>query len=155
MSRRLSHSSGKSAGVLESVERAWPVTEWKDVHVLVAVSGGPDSMALLRALDARRAGARGAGRVLAGHVNHGLRPSADADRRWLRSECQRLRIELLERGGDAAALAVTQGDGVEAAARKLRYGLLTDMAESVGARYVVVGHTVEDQVETVLFRLAR
>lgn len=113
-------------------------------------------MALLRSLAEVKAAAGGAGRLLAGHVNHGLRgDEADADEAWLRAEAERLKIPLEVRRHDTAQLASQQGDGVEAAARSARYELLAEMAEGAGARFVVLAHTRDDQAETVLFRLLR
>lgn len=135
---------------------AWPPHEWSGVHVLAAVSGGADSMALLRALVEAKRRAGGAGNVLAGHVNHRLRSAAsDADERWLCQQCRVLGIPLEVRREDAAVLAAAEGDGLEAAARSARYRLLTEMAEATGARFVVTAHTRDDQAETVLFRLLR
>jgi tRNA(Ile)-lysidine synthase len=133
----------------------WPAAEWAGVHVLAAVSGGADSVALLRALLAARAQATGAGRVFVGHVNHQTRGAAsDADEAWLRDECRRLDVPLLVRQVDATGDAGQSGSS-EATLRDARYRLLTAMAEDVGARFVAVAHTRDDQIETVLFRLFR
>jgi tRNA(Ile)-lysidine synthase len=135
---------------------AWPPEKWRDVHVLAAVSGGADSMALLRALAEVKSTVGGAGRLLAGHVNHGLRgEQADADEAWLRAEANRLNIPLEVRRHDTTKLAEQQGDGLEAAARAARYQLLADMAAGAGARFIAVAHTRDDQAETVVFRLLR
>ena len=135
---------------------AWPPERWRDVHVVVAVSGGADSVALLRALLELKQRAGGAGRIHAAHVNHQLRGEASmADKEWLLAACRRLDVPLLVERVDTAALAATQGDGVEAAARDDRYRVLTAMAESTGARFVVTGHTRLDQVETVLLQMLR
>jgi tRNA(Ile)-lysidine synthase len=135
---------------------SWPPAQWSGVHVLAAVSGGADSMALLRALVEAKRRAGGAGHVLAGHVNHQLRSAAsDADERWLCQQCRELGVRLEVRREDAATLAAAEGDGLEAAARSARYRLLTEMAERAGARFVVTAHTRDDQAETVLFRLLR
>jgi tRNA(Ile)-lysidine synthase len=135
---------------------AWPLAEWDGVHVVVAVSGGADSMALLHALRAAKQGGRGAGRLFAVHVNHKLRcAESDADATWLRQQCEQLGVPLIVHEGDTAALAATEGDGIEAAARALRYELLAEAAHKLGARYVATAHTRDDQVETVLFRLLR
>lgn len=133
----------------------WPTMQWARVHVLAAVSGGADSIALLRAMMATRAQATGAGRVFVGHVNHQTRGAAsDADETWLRDECQRLDVPLLvgrvEATDDAKPSATS-----EASLRDVRYRLLTAMAEEIGARFVAFGHTRDDQIETVLFRLLR
>lgn len=56
---------------------------------------------------------------------------------------------------NVAELAAAEGDGVEAAARKLRYGCFEEMAEACGARYVATAHTADDQAETILHRIVR
>jgi tRNA(Ile)-lysidine synthase len=135
---------------------AWPAEQWRDVHVVVAVSGGADSMALLRGLLDVKRQAGGAGRIHAAHVNHQLRgDDSGADAEWLCQQCERLETPLTVQCCDVAALASEQGDGVEAAARAARYRLLTAAAESIGARFVALGHTADDQAETILFRLLR
>jgi tRNA(Ile)-lysidine synthase len=135
---------------------AWPATEWRDVHVLIAVSGGPDSMALLRAILAAKQQLDGAGKLFVGHVDHSLRgddSTADAD--WLADQCRRLSVPLFIEKADVGAVAEIRGDGMEEAARTTRYTILTRMAEALGARFVVFGHHRDDQIETVLFRLLR
>ena len=142
--------------VPQRLGESWPPAQWRDVHVLAAVSGGADSMALLAALVEAKRRHGGAGRIYAGHVNHRLRDDAsDADQRWLEGECERMGAPLLVRSCDTMKLAAAEGDGVEAAARSARYRLLTEMAESVGARYVAMAHTRDDQIETSLFQLLR
>lgn len=135
---------------------AWPAAEWRDVHVLIAVSGGPDSMALLRALLAAKQQIGGAGKLFVGHVDHSLRgddSAADAD--WLADQCRRLAIPLFIEQAHVGAIAEVRGDGVEEAARATRYEILTRMAETLGARFVALGHHRDDQIETFLFRLFR
>jgi tRNA(Ile)-lysidine synthase len=134
---------------------AWPPEQWKGVHVMVATSGGGDSMALLRAALAVKRQVGGMGKIFAGHVNHQLRGEAPDDVAWLRGECERLGAPLLVESCDTRSLAAEQGDGLESAARDLRYQLLIKMAELAGARYLAVAHTSDDQVETMLFRLLR
>ncbi|QDT00512.1 tRNA lysidine(34) synthetase TilS [Adhaeretor mobilis] len=140
----------------ERLAASWPTKIWRDVHVLVAVSGGVDSMALLRLLLGLKHQAGGRGQLTAAHVNHQLRgEQSEADARWLAQQCQELEIPLEVLRADVTGLAKLQGDGLERAARDERYRLLTEAAERIGARYVAVGHHRDDQVETVLFRLLR
>ncbi|HSN06422.1 MAG TPA: tRNA lysidine(34) synthetase TilS [Candidatus Angelobacter sp.] len=114
--------------------------------VLVACSGGPDSVALAAAARAARE------RVGAVVVDHGLQPgSADAaaaTARWLRDAGL----------GPVDVVQVTvrdRGDGPEAAAREARYAALLEAAERHGATALLLGHTRDDQAETVLLGLAR
>src|SRR5215210_5078550 len=97
---------------------SWPVREWCDTHVVLGVSGGADSVALLRAIVALKERHGGPGEHCVAHLNHGQRGSAaDADEGWLRSLCERLNVPLEVGRADVSAIAARQGDGWEAAAR--------------------------------------
>jgi tRNA(Ile)-lysidine synthase len=132
---------------------AWPPAAWADVTVLVAVSGGADSVALLRAMAALKAG--GEGRLCAAHLNHRLRPEADEDRQFVVDLCGRLGLPCEVGSADAGALAAAAGDGIEAAARAARYDFLQQAAGRLGARFIATAHTADDQAETVLHRIIR
>jgi tRNA(Ile)-lysidine synthase len=122
----------------------------------MALSGGADSVALLRAAIELKHAAGGKGELFALHVNHHLRGSeSDEDAAWCQRLCESLAIPLEVLNGNVAARAEAEGDGLEAAARDVRYTLLTEAAEARGARYLFTAHTADDQVETVLFRLLR
>jgi len=136
-------------------ERAWSSASWRDTHVLVAVSGGADSVAMLRAALALKAVSGGNGRLFVAHLNHDLRAEAVEDAEWVQRLCDELGVPCEVGTVDVAAVANRQGDGWEAAARTARFEFLQHAAESVGARYVAVAHTADDQVETVLHRILR
>jgi tRNA(Ile)-lysidine synthase len=123
--------------------------------VLVAVSGGADSIALLHALHELHA-------VLglslhAAHVHHGLRAEADLDADVVGRLCERLAIPFhlervpVDRGGPGAG--EEPWSGVEAEARRARYGAFRRLAAATGAARVATAHTADDQAETVLMRL--
>ncbi len=134
----------------------WPPAEWRDVHVVLAVSGGADSVALLRAMLAAKERVGGQGRLYVAHLNHGIRTSvAAADEAWLVDLCRRQDVPLEIGRTDVPTLAADQGDGLEAAARTARYDFLREAADRLGARFVAVAHNADDQVETVLHRLIR
>ena len=134
--------------------RSWPPERWRDVTVVVAVSGGPDSLALLRGLRALKTA--GDGRLVAAHVNHQLRGAeSDEDERFVRHECETLGLPCEVGRAPVAEIADAQGDGIEAAARQARYEFLTETAHRVGARFVATGHTADDQAETILHRILR
>lgn len=141
---------------LSKLAVAWPPETWRDVTLLVAVSGGADSVALLRGLLLLKkgTGGPGEGRIVAAHFNHRLRGAeSDADEEFVRQLAQELDLPF-EVGSCESGLNLT-GDGLEAAARAARYAFLTDAAHRFGARYVVTAHTSDDQVETVLHRILR
>jgi tRNA(Ile)-lysidine synthase len=129
--------------------------------VVAAVSGGPDSVALLRALLAARPAAAPFPVVVA-HLNHGLRGAeSDADEDFVAGLCAGLTaagvpgLTAVRARLDVAALARAEGANLEAAARRARYAWLTEAARTAGARWVATGHTADDQAETVLHRLLR
>ncbi len=135
---------------------SWPVREWCDTHVVLGVSGGADSVAMLRAMAALKTQHGGRGKLYVAHLNHGMRGStADADERWLKSLCERLTLPLDVGKMDVSAIAAKQGDGWEAAARSARYDFLRAAAERIGGRFVATAHTADDQAETVLHRILR
>lgn len=118
-------------------------------HVLVALSGGADSVALLLAL--REAGVR----VSAAHFEHGLRGEASAqDMDFCRALCERLAVPFYcER---ARVMEKRRpGEGVEQAARRLRYDFLRRAREAAGADVIATAHHADDQAETVLMHILR
>jgi tRNA(Ile)-lysidine synthase len=121
--------------------------------VVVAVSGGPDSTAMLHVLAELR-GELGLTLHVA-HFNHGLRPDAADDAGFVGEMSRSLDLSYHDGGGDARAHAERLGLSVEDAARRLRYEFLIGAAREVGAHAVATGHTLDDQAETVLMRVLR
>jgi tRNA(Ile)-lysidine synthase len=122
---------------------------------LLAVSGGADSVALLRACAAIKARTKGRGQLMVAHFHHGLRGiAADEDQHWVEQLTSQLGIRCLTGQSEEGYLRAGQ-DGLEAAARKARYQFLTQIAEQLGARFVATGHTADDQVETILHHILR
>jgi tRNA(Ile)-lysidine synthase len=119
-------------------------------HVLVAVSGGPDSTALAAALG-ELAPQRGLRMSLA-HLRHGLRPAPDeaADEAVVRHVAASFGVEVHVR-----ALQVEPGPNLEARARSARRRALRAVASAVDATHIALGHTQDDQAETLLLRLLR
>ncbi len=122
-------------------------------RVLVAVSGGADSMALLYALAALAGPWRLTVQVV--HVHHGLRPEADEDAAFVQAQAQALGLPVRVEPVDAGGAARTQRLSIEDAARRLRYERLEATARGWSADAVAVAHTADDQAETVLLRLLR
>jgi tRNA(Ile)-lysidine synthase len=127
-------NSVRSTGLVETGARA-----------LAMLSGGADSVCLVHVMS--RLAEPGA--LAAVHVNHGLRPAADADERFCLDLCGRLGLELaVER------VEVSVQGNLEAAARTARYAAAERARERLGCGLIASGHTATDQLETMLFRLA-
>ncbi|MBM4093224.1 MAG: hypothetical protein FJ276_28010, partial [Planctomycetes bacterium] len=109
----------------------WDPLDWRSVTVVLAVSGGPDSVALLRGM--RTLAGSTADHLVVGHFNHRLRgEQADADERFVRQLAEQLGVAF--QAGQAEFPARPGGDGLEAAARAQRYGFLRGLADRMGAR---------------------
>lgn len=124
--------------------------------LLVAVSGGSDSLALLLACAAVRdqhpgAGASGRLQLIAAHVHHHLRESADDDMAHVEEVCHRLDVPL----HIAHVHPAHETGNLAANARRLRYEALARCARHVGAAHVATAHHAEDQLETLLIALCR
>jgi tRNA(Ile)-lysidine synthase len=126
-------------------------------RVCVAVSGGADSAALLLALVEANAGRDGLGVVVsAAHVHHGLRGAeADGDEAFVRELCARLGVGLTLFHVDTAARQKREGEGLEEAARELRYEALGGLMRDGVVDVVATGHTLDDQAETVVMKMLR
>jgi tRNA(Ile)-lysidine synthase len=121
----------------------------KDRPIIVGVSGGPDSLCLLEAL--RQVGYP----VIVAHFNHQLRSEADYDAQSVEKTASRLKLSSVIDGADVRAHAEMQGLSIEEAARNLRYSFMFRLAHEHNAQAVAVGHTADDQVETILMHLLR
>lgn len=126
-------------------------------RVCCAVSGGADSVALLRALHAANQTKEPLGLVLrAVHVHHGLRGvEADADEAFVRALTAELGVDLRIERVDTAARQAETREGVEEAARHLRYAVFWRLMEEGWTEAVATAHTLDDQAETVLMKLLR
>lgn len=123
-------------------------------RVVVGVSGGADSIALLRGLNTL-APALGIA-IHAAHLDHGLRPgAAEEDAAWTRETCRRLEIPIVVDRADVPGRARAERWNLEEAARICRYEFFERTAVGLGASHVAVAHTADDRVETVLHHLFR
>ena len=123
-------------------------------RLVVAVSGGPDSLALLYALHRLRDKLGLALHVA--HLDHRLRgQDSVADAEFLAQTCAKLGIDCTVEDVDVLAFRREHRMSLEEAAREVRYRFLANVAEQVGADAVALGHTSDDQVETVLMNVIR
>jgi len=122
--------------------------------IVLAVSGGPDSMALLH-LAVAAAPPHG-WRLSVAHLDHGLRSGSDDDASLVADAAAALGLKAHVRRTDVAALAAERGEGLEEAGRQARYAFFDEVAASIGrGALVLTAHTADDQAETVLLHLAR
>ena len=126
-------------------------------RVCVAVSGGADSGALLLALLDANAAKESLGVVLsAAHVHHGLRgEEADGDEAFVRELCSRIHVPLTVFRVNTAARRASEREGLEEAARELRYAALRGLMDEGKADVIATAHTLDDQAETVVMKLLR
>ena len=117
--------------------------------LLVAVSGGGDSVALLRLL------AGGPYQLEVAHVDHALRARSADDAQFVRALAQELGVPYHGVRLEVARIAQAKGWNLEDAARRLRYSFLSQTAKRSGADAILTAHTQDDQAETVLLQLLR
>jgi tRNA(Ile)-lysidine synthase len=119
----------------------------RDATILVALSGGPDSVAMLHALRAMPY------RIVAAHLNHGIRgDEADRDEAFVRNLCARCDIEIIVERARGLSADIPN---LEERAREARHAFLDAAADRVGADYIALAHHADDQAETVLMRMLR
>jgi tRNA(Ile)-lysidine synthase len=121
----------------------------KDRPIIVGVSGGPDSLCLLETL--RQAGYA----IIVAHFDHQLRPESSQDANMVEKTASRLMLGCHIDGADVRSYAEREKLSLEEAARNLRYHFLFNLARERNAQAVAVGHTADDQVETILMHFLR
>jgi tRNA(Ile)-lysidine synthase len=148
--RRQGLFAGAGSGPPNATCRVW------EPRILLAVSGGADSIALLHILVALRAQGRIDAGLVCAHVNHQLRgPASDADQQFVIEQADRLGVPVAVRAVEVRAYAQTQGLSLETAARQLRLTSLGEVAREYRCEWVCTGHQKNDNAETVLHRLLR
>ena len=138
------------------------LVEWRKLKlpvsgetVVVAVSGGADSTALLLAIAELKSQYKLHVNVCVAHLDHRLRKSSAKDAKWVSELAAELGFRAVIGRSKVAEQARTSGENLEQAARKARYAFLERTAKQVSANYVLTAHTMDDQAETVLLRLMR
>ncbi|MFC4427556.1 tRNA lysidine(34) synthetase TilS [Deinococcus navajonensis] len=134
---------------MTSSDLLFPLHPWAGQLVVVGVSGGADSVALLRALV--QVGAR----PVAVHLDHALRPESGQDAHWVVELAGELKVPCVTQRVNVAAVAARRGWNLEDAARRVRYDFLGRAARDHGAHAILTAHTRRDQAETVLMQLLR
>ncbi len=120
-------------------------------RILVACSGGPDSVALVHLMARLALGNRWRIGIL--HYDHRLRPASRTDAKFVRGLAHKLGLDYYGGSGDVKCEARATKTSIEEAARKMRYDFFLKTAKHLGIKKVVLAHTLGDQAETVLMRL--
>jgi len=123
--------------------------------VVVAVSGGADSTALLLALDESLKARRLSFRLVVAHLDHGLRKASKRDAEWVFQVASEFGYEVVVGRANVKKRALKVAENLEQAARRARYEFLKKTAKRVHATTVLTAHTLDDQAETILMRLLR
>ena len=124
--------------------------------VLVGLSGGADSVALVVLLSRFREEEDPSLVVSCAHINHMLRGrEADEDEAFCRRLCEMLRVPFHALKKDIRRFAEEEGIGIEECARRVRYRFFEETAQRIGARRVALGHQADDNAETLIQRIAR
>src|SRR5919108_4511641 len=129
--------------ILAAIDRSEAIRPRESV--LALLSGGADSVCLVHALAAQL----GRSRIVALHVNHGLRRAAADDESFCKHLCESIGVRLI-----VERVSVPRSGNLEAAAREARYAVAEEVRGRLGVDVIATGHTASDQVETVLYRLA-
>ena len=123
--------------------------------IVVAVSGGADSTALLLALEELKTINKITLYICVAHLDHRLRKSSAKDAKWVADLATKLGYRSVIGRSTVAETARATSDNLEQAAREARYAFLERTAKKVSANYVLAAHTMDDQAETILLRLMR
>jgi tRNA(Ile)-lysidine synthase len=128
----------------------------KGETVLCAVSGGPDSVAMLHAFRELNELQQMEWKLHVAHVNHGLRgKSSDEDEEFVRGMAEKLKVPCHSGRVDVEGFREKEGKSVEESARELRHGFLQELALKLGAQKIALAHNLDDQAETILHRILR
>src|SRR5690349_6518571 len=138
------------------------LAEWRRLRlptsgetIVVAVSGGADSTALLLALEELKNYNKLYTGICVAHLDHRLRKSSSKDAKWVADLSAKLGFKSVIGRAKVLDDVEETNENLEQAARKARYAFLERTAKRVSANYVLTGHTMDDQAETVLLRLMR
>jgi tRNA(Ile)-lysidine synthase len=137
------------SGLEQAICESWPLAVWRESTIVIAASGGADSTALIEALLQIRPDPA---RTIVAHFNHALRGAeSDADEIFVASIAAKYGLECIAKRATSDELASPS----ESSLRKLRHQFLRDVAAQHNARWIVMGHQADDQVETFLHHLLR
>jgi tRNA(Ile)-lysidine synthase len=128
---------------------------FSDANIVVAVSGGADSSALLLALDELIKAERLTLKLIVSHLDHGLRSDSKKDAKWVAGLAEELGYQAVVAQANLKKSASKRQSNLEQAGRNARYKFFQKTAQQKKTNFVLTAHTLDDQAETVLMRLLR
>lgn len=138
------------------------LASWKALHlpisdasIILGVSGGADSTAMLLAIDELTRANKLSLEIVVAHLDHGMRKESRADARWVKQLATKLGFHSASSRLDVAQRARDTHDNLEQAARRARYEFFARLAKRRKADLILTAHTMDDQAETILLRLLR
>lgn len=121
--------------------------------IVIAVSGGPDSMCLLDVL--RKLKEKLKIEIVVAHVNHSIREEADSETLYIKEYCNKHDIEIYIKKENVIELAKKDKIGIEEEGRKVRYKFFDEVLEKANANKIAIAHNMNDKAETVLMNIIR
>lgn len=121
--------------------------------IVIAVSGGPDSMCLLDVL--RKLKEKLKIEIVVAHVNHSIREEADSETLYIKEYCNKHDIEIYIKKENVKELAKNDKIGLEEEGRKVRYKFFDEVLEKANANKIAIAHNMNDKAETVLMNIIR
>ena len=125
----------------------------KDDKIVLAVSGGPDSMAMLNCLIKLKD--RILFDVVVAHINHGLRENATIDEKYVEEYCQNKNLPFFVLHADIKKEALSEKRGIEETGRKIRYTFFNDIMKKTNSNKIAIAHNKNDRVETIIMNILR
>ena len=122
-------------------------------QVLIAVSGGPDSMCLLDILNKLKEKLNV--EIAVAHVNHGLREEANEETEYIKNYCDKYNIKIYVKYADVTELAKKDKIGLEEEGRKVRYSFFEEVLAKMGFNKIAIAHNMNDKAETVIMNIIR
>ena len=129
----------------------WDPQQWSQFKTVIAVSGGADSVGMLRVLQQLAKEQNALNQLVVAHVNHAIRADSDQEQLFVQKLASDLNLDFI-----AHRLGATESESAsEESLRNGRYDALLQIAAQTGARYIATAHHRDDQIETLLFRILR
>ena len=121
--------------------------------IVLGVSGGPDSISMLKILDEIKEEFKF--EIYVAHINHMIRKEADEDERYVQKYCEKNNIQFFVKRADVEQIAKTKKLGTEETGRKIRYDFFEEVLQKVGANKIAIAHNKNDKIETIIMNLLR